>query len=238
MKHIPGLREGHDAEELGHEFAKRGPWITQFTIEGKTYGGKQSFEEDVRIRWFFENFPGVHSILDLGSLEGGQTFQLAKHPDVNIVGVDGRRYNIKHAEFVQRVLGITNVKFILADLERCDISRFGRFDCVFCSGVLYHLPEPWKLIEGVRRTSDKVFIWTHYADDEKAQEIRNGFRGLWYKEFGRKDRLSGLSSRSFWLSFQSLQDMLRQYGFTRLKVVHNDPNSQPGPNTVIAAWAE
>ncbi|MFC1979662.1 class I SAM-dependent methyltransferase [Chloroflexota bacterium] len=222
-----------DPEWLEQEFVKRGPWVTQYTIDGKTYGGKLSFDEDVRIRQFFDNFPEVHSILDLGSLEGGQTFQLAKHPGVRVLGVEGRQSNIDRAEFVQRLLGIKNVKFVLADLEKCDMSKFGRFDCVFCSGILYHLPEPWKLIEGIRTVTNKLFIWSHYAADDKANEVRHGFRGWWYQEFGIKDPMSGLSPRSFWLTFQSLQDMFKQYGFIRLKILQDYPQAQPGPCTTL-----
>jgi hypothetical protein len=117
------------------------------------------------------------------------------------------------------------------------LAKPGRFDVVFCSGILYHLPEPWTLIEGIRRISDKVFIWTHYAEEAKATEV-NGYRGWWYQESGFKDPLSGLSPKSFWPAFDSLQDMLRHCGFTRQNIVNKDPHSQPGPNTVIAAWAE
>jgi SAM-dependent methyltransferase len=163
---------------------------------------------------------------------------LAKHPGVRVLGVEGRQYNIDRAEFVRSILGLENVKFLLVDLEKYDMAKLGRFDVVFCSGILYHLPEPWTLIEGIRRISDKVFIWTHYAEEAKATEVINGYRGWWYQESGFKDPLSGLSPKSFWLAFDSLQDMLRHCGFTRQNIVDKDPQSQPGPNTVIAAWAE
>jgi hypothetical protein len=233
-----GPGKSRQAGGLKEEFAKRGPWVTQFTINGKTYGGKVSFDQDRRISWFFESFPNEHLILDLGSLEGGQTFQLAKHPGVRVLGLEGRQYNIDRAEFVRSILGLENVKFLLVDLEKYDMAKLGRFDVVFCSGILYHLPEPWTLIEGIRRISDKVFIWTHYAEEAKATEVINGYRGWWYQESGFKDPLSGLSPKSFWLAFDSLQDMLRHCGFTRQNIVDKDPHSQPGPNTVIAAWAE
>ena len=55
---------------LEREFAIRGPWATQFVIDGETYGGDLCYDDDERITRFHESFPGVRSILDLGSLEG------------------------------------------------------------------------------------------------------------------------------------------------------------------------
>lgn len=50
----------------------------------------------------------------------------------------------------------------------------GQFDAVFCSGLLCHLPEPWKLIEQMPRIAPKLFIWTHYPDDATADLVRRG----------------------------------------------------------------
>jgi len=223
---------------LEQEFAKRGHWVTQFIIGGKPFGGNWPAWDDVRLKQFFDYFPDVHSILDLGSLEGGQTFQLAKHPGVHVLGIEGRQSNIERAKFVQRVLGVKNVNFVLANLEAVDLTRFGQFDAVFCSGVLYHFPEPWKLIERIRAVTGKLFIWTHYAAEDKADQIVNGFRGWWYQEHGLEDPLSGLSPKSFWLTLMSLQDMLKRYGFTKLKILENNPRGQSGPCVTLAAWAE
>lgn len=79
---------------IEQNFDKLKPWITQFTINGKKYGCSVSFDEDIRIRFFFECFSDVHSILELGSLEGGHTFQLGKNPEITVLGIEGREYNI------------------------------------------------------------------------------------------------------------------------------------------------
>ncbi len=227
-----------NSDRLEKEFAKRGRWVTKFTIDGKPYGGEMSFENDTRIQQFFDNFPEVHSILDLGSLEGGQTFQLAKHPDVHILGIEGRKYNIRRAKFAQRVLGIKNVDFLLADLETTNLTSFGQFDAVFCSGILYHLSEPWKLVKQIKAVTNRLFIWTHYAGEDKADQMINGFRGWWYQEYGFKDPQSGLSPKSFWLTLQSLQAMLKQHGFTNQKIIEDNPGHPHGPCVTIAAWTE
>ncbi|NAS89701.1 hypothetical protein C4E24_08235 [ANME-1 cluster archaeon AG-394-G21] len=170
-------------EKIEKEFQKREPWITQFTIGGKKYGGGISFECDARIKQFFDCFPNVHSILDITGL-----------------------------------------------------STFGHFDAIFCSGLLYHLPEPWKLIKEICNISHIVFIWTHYATEDKANEIANGFRGFWHAEGGIQEPLSGLSPRSFWVTLSSLKDMLKQYDFTNLKIIEDNSKHPNGSCVTLAAW--
>lgn len=80
--------------DLTSEFAKRGPWITRFVIDGVESGGKFDTLADARVDQFFECFPNVRTIPDLGSLEGGQTFALARHPGVErVFGIEARAAN-------------------------------------------------------------------------------------------------------------------------------------------------
>ncbi len=152
--------------DLRAEFAKRGPWITHFVIDGVESGGNFHALEDERVDQFFESFPNVRTILELGSLEGGHTFALARHPEVErVLGVEARASNIARARFVQELLRIENASFVEANLENADLATFGNFDAIFCSGLLYHLPEPWKLIAQLGNIAPRLFIWTHYAED-------------------------------------------------------------------------
>lgn len=222
--------------ELESEFEKRKPWITQFNINGKKYGGDIIQDDDIRVALFFECFPNVKSILELGSLEGGHTFQLAKRPGTSVVGIEARDFNIAKANFIRDLLRVNNVRFICANLEKTPLSSFGRFDAVFCSGLLYHLPRPWELIQGMGRITSKVFIWTHYAVNEKANEEIEGYGGYWYNEFGYQDPLSGMSNRSFWLTLPSLEGILRKSGFVNIKIYSNVPDHEQGAVVMLGAW--
>lgn len=96
---------------------------------------------------FFESFPNLRSILELGSPEGGHTFVLAGHPGVErVLAIEGRLANVEKAKFIGSLLGISNVEFKQANLEELELTSLGQFDAIFCCGLLYHLPEPWKLI--------------------------------------------------------------------------------------------
>jgi SAM-dependent methyltransferase len=223
-------------EDLEREFEKRKPWITQFTIDGKKYGGDVVQDNDVRVAFFFQCFPDVKTILDLGSLEGGHTFQLAQRPGTSVIGIEGRDYNVAKADFMKSLLKVNNVQFICANLEEKPLSSFGRFDAVFCSGLLYHLPRPWELIREIGKVTPKVFIWTHYAVEERAHEEIQGFRGYWYDEFGYQDPLSGMSKRSFWVTLTSLEKMLQESGFPHVRIISNVPEHEHGAVVMLGAW--
>ena len=223
-------------DELEKQFEQFRPWITQFTIGGKHYGGSLSFENDPRISLFFDIFPDVKTILDLGSLEGGQTVELAKRAGTRVTGIEGRDYNVQKANFIRELSGIGTVDFIYADLETARLSGFGVFDAVFCSGLLYHLKRPWQLIHEISTVTSRVFFWTHYATDEKARERIEGYPGHWYQESGYYDPLSGLSSQSFWVTRNALTAMLQANGFSNVRVLQDTPDHVNGPAIILGAW--
>lgn len=220
---------------LEAEFAKRGPWITHYLVDGVESGGKFRALEDKRVDQFFESFPGVRTILELGSLEGGHTFALAQRTRVQrVLGIEARASNIERARFMQILLKIDHVEFVEANLENVDLTVFGKFDAVFCSGLLYHLPEPWKLIAEIARVAPRAFIWTHYAT-EPANEVRENLRGREQIEGGIDDPLSGMSAKSFWLTLESLKTVLISAGFDSLQILQDHPKHQNGPAVTIAA---
>ncbi len=141
------MSHGSPLPNLEIEFEKRRPWITSFIIDGRQYGGKLDLMNDQRVLQFFEAFQNVQTIIELGSLEGGHSFALASHQGVRrVLSIEGREANVEKARFVQGLLGIKNVEFVLGNLETMDLSVYGRFDAIFCVGLLYHLPEPWNLV--------------------------------------------------------------------------------------------
>ena len=225
--------------DLHQEFERRKPWVTQYFIDGQQYGdGYLPLQGDPRVKTFFEQFPSLRFILELGSLEGAHAFDLARHPGVErVVGVEGRQSNCEKARFVQHVLGITNVQFVEANLENFDLGQLGVFDAVFCVGLLYHLPEPWKLISAVAKVSPRVFLWTHYVAESWLNIHVKGYRGKWYGEHGLADPLSGLSRRSFWPTLKSLRTMLVQSGFAQVTILNENPSHPHGPEVLIAAEA-
>jgi SAM-dependent methyltransferase len=221
---------------LIEQFKEKEPWITKFKVDGINYGGDFDASNDQRIAYFFDSFPNVQTILELGSLEGGHSFALARRASVEkVIAVEARDKNIEKAKFVQGLLDDKKVEFIKADLEKTDLSELGKFDAVFCSGLLYHLPEPWKLIEQCRKVSPNIFIWTQYACENEAKKFSGGFRGKWYREGGWRDPLSGVSNYSFWLSLGSLINLLTANDYKNIQIIDNDLKHPHGCAITLSA---
>ena len=197
-------------DPVEREFRRHAPWVTRFRIGGRDYGGDADLVEDGRIASFFAAFPDCRTVLELGSLEGAHAFSLARRVE-HVTAIEGRIANLEKARLVQRLLGVDNVTFVEADLETAELERLGRFDALFCVGLLYHLPQPWTLIDRFSSVSDRVFLQTHYA--ATAEETRDGVPGRSYPEYGTSDPLSGLSHTSYWLTLQALNAQLEQNGY-------------------------
>jgi hypothetical protein len=223
---------------LSYQFRKHQNWVTRFTINGQIYGGSYDASKDRRLAQFEQAFPIRSRILEMGSLEGGHSFNLARMSNVdNVVALEGRDSNIRKAELVRRQLGIENVKFLQADLESADLTKYGQFDVCFNVGLLYHLPQPWIHLRNVRNVTQNLFLWTHYVAPSKVTEQRNGYPGWSYKEFGLEDPLSGLSETSFWPSFDGLKTMLSDAGFPAIQIIEEDSGNESGSAVTLAAMA-
>ncbi len=233
---LPGSTIGMAPEDLRREFRRRGRWVTRFVINGRSYGGAYDAVVDPRVDLFFEHFAGARTILELGSLEGGHTINLARRPGVErVVGIEGRQGNLDRANWVKELYRAENVTFAKANLEEVELSQFGHFDAAFCSGVLYHLPEPWRLIEQISRVTHNLFIWTHYVEASRATAALNGLQGRRVREFGWLLPLSGLSAKSFWPTLASLTEMLERCDYEVLSLIEVQPDHPDGPAVTLAA---
>jgi hypothetical protein len=220
-----------DRDPVAGEFKARGPWVSRFRIGDRDYGGKADLVDDDRIERFAAVFPDCATVLELGSLEGAHSFSLARRVE-RVVAVEGRDENVVRARFVQQLLGIENVEFVEADLEATPLASFGRFDAVFCVGLLYHLSEPWRLLDQLAAVAPSVFLQTHYSTTEDV--TADGMSGRLYREFGRKDPLSGLSPQSFWLTIPSLTERLEKNGYA-VELLEDEPSHPNGPIVTFAA---
>ena len=124
-----------------------------------------------------------------------------------------RDYNVEKARLVQRLLGITNVTFVEANLETFDLKCLGRFDAIYCVGLLYHLPKPSELLAKLKEVSDVLYLNTHYCRANCVSCTVDGHEGANWREFGYRDPLSGLSNWSFWPTLKSLTKILLDAGY-------------------------
>lgn len=224
---------------LWFKFRRHPAWITRFVIDGRAYGGWYDLDNDPRLSQFRAAFPGAERILELGSLEGGHSFHLARLPGVKeVTALEGRDFNIRKAEFIRALKGVDNVRFVLADLERDSLEQFGSFDVTFSLGLLYHLPEPWAHLKEVRKVSSNLFLWTHCVNEDKVNAHTHGYPGWIYREYGFQDPLSGLSPTSYWPTLEGLKRMLADCGFPHIEIITLDAAHRDGPAVTLAARAE
>jgi protein-L-isoaspartate O-methyltransferase len=152
-----------------------------------------------------------------------------------VVALEGREANLRKARLVQQLLRVQNVEFAQANLEQTDLVGFGKFDAIFCCGLLYHLPEPWRLIEQFPAVAPILFIWTQYAPEQEAREVGHGLRGKTHMEGGADEPLSGMSATATWLTLESLRELLARSGYKKIDVIHDDPAHPNGPAVTIGA---
>lgn len=213
-------------DPVARGFWRRRPWVTRFEIGGRTYGGSVPLGDDPRVEQFAAAFPSARRVLELGSLEGAHSFSLALR-GFSVRAVEGRSENIEKARFVQRLLGIDGVTFEQADLDTgAALTELGRFDAVFCVGLLYHLRRPWLLIDQFPSVAPGVLLQTHFAGE--ATTTSEGIPGTWYDEFGLRDPLSGLSPTSFWMTLPAILERLSAAGY-EVETLDQRPDHPHGP---------
>ena len=166
-------------------------------------------------------------VLDLGSLDGLFSIEFALQ-GAEVVGVEVREASAKKAELCRQALGLERLQFVQDDVRHVNEARYGRFDIIICSGLLYHLlaDDAIQLIEDMRAMCDRaVLIDTHIA---LAPEVRHVHRGreLLGRQFvehaetddqatrTRRAWASADNTTSFWFTRASLVNLMVDAGFS------------------------
>jgi len=228
-------------EALRKAFDSFESWVTYFKIDGEIYGGHYSPKEggDHRLDKFFDYFPvrkpnrRRRKVLELGACEGGHSIALAER-GYKVTAIEGRAYNVEKAEFVKSIIcPEADIKFIVENLEEFNPASLGKFDVVFCVGLLYHLPRPWELLKKLNLITNNLFLSTHYHLGHDLDRC-GGYLGSTYPEHGINDPLSGLSRKSFWPTLEELERMVTDNGFRITDVLpYGDWADSPHPLATI-----
>ncbi len=166
-------------------------------------------------------------VLDLACLEGHYAIEFALQA-AEVVGIEGREANFAKARFAKEALGLDRLTFFHDDVRDLSLEKYGAFDIVICSGILYHLDSP-DIFNFVKRISEVcrnlAFIDTFFSLRDK---VSFEFEGRTY--WGRYDQehqsgttheeqlkarwLSIGNLRSVWLTRPSLVNLLQNVGFS------------------------
>jgi hypothetical protein len=184
-------------------------------------------------------------VLELGPLEGGHTYQLERLGAKTITAVEASVEAFLKCLVVKETLGLQRSRFLLGDVVEYLAAGPGRFDLVFCSGILYHMPDPVALIRAISTVTDRCFVWTHYYDptnhnlDHHARKHTvDGFTTTyWSHVYGDKSTAfwGGNKQEASWLEKSSLLAAFRHFGLEQIEVVRDDQAFVNGPNLMLCA---
>lgn len=158
-------------------------------------------------------FPGAAResvrVADLGCLEGGHSAAFAQ-AGYNVAGYEVRTENFLCCRYVEQQLALPNLHYVKADVR--DVVADGKWDAVFCCGLLYHLDNPVAFLREIGKATGKLLIvQTHYSTRPDAEH--EGRRGHWYQESEKARWASWKNPRSFWLTRLDLMAAMRGAGF-------------------------
>lgn len=179
------------------------------------------------------------SVLDLGALEGGLSFEMARE-GWNATGVEGRADNFRKASLIASYYALPNLRFVQKDVKELTPDADGVFDVILCCGLLYHLDQPvahLRQLESLLAPDGLLFLDTHVAPDEQAASYAtheaslsepvtfpdgsHEYEGRWWSEPSEGDLRERMwsaisNARSMWLTRRSLIRALYHSGFHEL----------------------
>ena len=213
--------------------------------------------EDARIPWAAEKLGGFENktVLELGPLEGAQTYLLERHGAAEIVAIEANTLAYLKCLVVKELLGLQRATFLCGDFVPYLRANQRRFDVCIASGVLYHMRNPAELIASLAHATDRLFLWTHYYDwaiiakraDLVARHTEHGepaehrgFEHMLYRQVYQADLkwcgfCGGSAPYSNWMSREDILACLDYFGFDQIEVSFEDLNHGGGPSFAIAA---
>lgn len=182
-------------------------------------------------------------LIDLGCLEGGVSFEMARD-GFDVLGVEGRRANYDKCQLIEDYYQLPNLRFLHLDVKELSPRSHGLFDAVVCCGLLYHLDDPFAFLHklsSVTHEKSVIFLDTHVApsaqildhcvfrdslsDFEELLHEGRVYPGRWYAEYpqagySHNPWASVSNYRSFWPTQAALIAALDDAGFRFVYELH------------------
>jgi hypothetical protein len=211
--------------------------------------------EDVRVAWAVARLGGVagRSVLELGPLEGGHTYQLLRE-GASVTAIEAQTRAYLKCLIAKELLRMTEARFLLGDFMEYLRGEPEHVDICFASGVLYHMLSPVETIALMGDVADHLFLWTHVYDGEiiRASEllsprfktsVPSSYEGFEHT-LHRFDYAGALSGKGFcggsavysnWLSRTDLFAALDRFGWEVGEVAFDTPDHPHGPALALVA---
>jgi len=209
-------------------------WLTETPFEDRVkVGSGYPFSlDDSRVIRFNEKFPLENkTILELGSLEGALTVGMLMRGAI-VTPLDIHEENCRLSKLRCLIYGyeVSPICMNAAEIRSLDTHKY---DAVFHSGLLYHMMYPVLSLKACYDITNTIYLATHYSlhgkqiyfpETELAYHRHDGisFHCKDVGDSGGKDRISGSSEKSCWLTRASIMKALHYAGFTNKKVILDD----------------
>lgn len=233
-----------------------GEWASRFPepLAGVEAGMVPLFEDE-RVAWALELLGELRglSVLELGPLEGGHTWQLTQ-AGARVTAVEANTRAYLKCLIVKELLEMGDARFLLGDFLAYLREGSPHYDVCLASGVLYHMRDPVELIALLAPASDRLMLWTHVYDEgviSTRQELARRFSAanrashcgfdhtlhrFEYAEALNAEGYCGGSARySCWLSRADLMTALDYFGWTVDAVAFDQPLHPHGPALALLA---
>jgi hypothetical protein len=229
-----------------------GEWSSRLPVAD---AGPIPLFEDDRVRWALDQLGGVAgaSVLELGPLEGGHTYMLTR-AGAEVLAVESQTRAYLKCLIAKELVGMPGARFVLGDFMAYLRETGEHFHTVFASGVLYHMRNPVETIALTAKVADRLFLWTHYHDEEivRASELlRSRFTTTEHSSHGGfahtlhrfeyesalqlKGFCGGSAPHSNWLSRPDLTAALEHFGWRIKAVAFDTPDHPHGPALALVA---
>jgi SAM-dependent methyltransferase len=206
-----------------------------------------NLENDVRGVQIRKHVPGK-SFLDVGcmyGIHGAFTFLAEQYGATRSVGLDALAATSEFEEY--RESRHSAVEFFQGDIfDRNLDERIGKPDVVFCSGVLYHAPDPFLLLVRLRELCGETLLLSSRTIPEMEglqntavfyPYLSDGQREVWNQHRGRAigltepfDPEQGYANWFWGLSSSCIASMLQCAGFKVESVIGRQPLANLRPS--------
>lgn len=238
----------------------RGRWISDFSRlrPGLVAGNIDLFDHDLpRIAAQELGHGGkLHKfdVLELGPLEGAHSYQLEALGANSVFAIEANPEAYVKCLITKEILRLQRVQFMLGDFVRHLEESTRRYDLVFASGVLYHMSNPLHLLRLIASRTDKLFLWTHFFDSERAASAESrtsrraipvcfeGINATYYVrnyddiDISANVFLGGNELEAAWMQQSDILRSLSILGFDRVKVISVNLEQHAGPFMSLVAW--
>lgn len=115
-------------------------------------------------------------VLELGCRDGRHSILAAEMGASECLAVDARSAAFPHHDVAH-----PQVHYLCADVRLMDLRAHGSFDAILCFGLLYHLPDPFALIEQMAASNVRTIVISTHCGFTAARHPR-GYWGQWIRD--------------------------------------------------------